>query len=134
MEKLRQLELEQLQWEQEALVMPEVRPSPFIYIPLPAHTTLANGQDLNRALLLSFESVKTEFSDLDGLSWSRYPVPLVSNPWAVEEPTPKLTSTEIDEFPTVPDSCDPRTPVHSPTFPPTIHVLHQIPFHLPVRT
>ncbi|KAH0835600.1 hypothetical protein J3R83DRAFT_9325 [Lanmaoa asiatica] len=96
MEKLRQLELEQLQWEQEALVMPE---------------------DLNRALLLSFESVKTEFSDLDGLSWSRYPVPLVTNPWAVEEPTPKLTSTEIDEFPTAHDPCDMRTPVHSPTFP-----------------
>ncbi|KAF8552673.1 hypothetical protein OG21DRAFT_1604556 [Imleria badia] len=91
MERLRQLELEQLQWEQEALVMPE---------------------DLNRALFLSFESVKTEFSDLDGLSWPRYPVPLVTNPWVVEEPTPKLTCTEIDEFPTAP-----RTPVHSPTFP-----------------
>ncbi|KAI9463833.1 hypothetical protein HD554DRAFT_2123096 [Boletus coccyginus] len=96
MERLRQLELEQLQWEQEALVMPE---------------------DLNRALFLSFESVKTEFSDLDGLSWPRYPVPLVTNPWAVEEPTPKLTCTEIDEFPTSPDSRDTRTPVHSPTFP-----------------
>lgn len=30
MEKLRQLELEQLQWEQEALVMPEVRLPLFI--------------------------------------------------------------------------------------------------------
>ncbi|KAN0078100.1 hypothetical protein V8E55_010157 [Tylopilus felleus] len=95
MEKLRQLELEQLQWEQEALVMPE---------------------DLNRALHLSFESVKTEFSDLDGLSWPRYPVPLVTNPWALEEPTPKLTRAEIYEYPTAPDTCDTRTPIHSPTF------------------
>ena len=30
MEKLRQLEREQLQWEQDALVMPEVRPAPLI--------------------------------------------------------------------------------------------------------
>ncbi|KAG6372531.1 hypothetical protein JVT61DRAFT_7639 [Boletus reticuloceps] len=116
MERLRQLELEQLQWEQEALVMPEVRPAPFISADSRNHQ-----QDLNRALFLSFESVKTEFSDLDGLSWSRYPVPLVINPWAVEEPTPKLTCTEIDEFPTPPDSCDLCTPVHSPTFPAFSH-------------
>ncbi|KAG9312477.1 hypothetical protein JVU11DRAFT_6863 [Chiua virens] len=86
MEKQRRLELEQLQWEQEALVMPEA---------------------LNRALFLSFESVKTEFSDLDGLSWSHYPVPLVTNPWAIEEPTPKLNCAEID-------ASDTRTPAHSP--------------------
>ena len=83
MEKLRQLELEQLQWEQEALVMPEVRSAPFI----PAHSRDI-GQDLNRALHLSFESVKTEFSDLDGLSWPRYPVPLVTNPWVGFQPMP----------------------------------------------
>ena len=126
MEKLRQLELEQLQWEQEALVMPEVRPAPFVS----AHSHDL-PQDLNRALFLSFESVKTEFSDLDGLSWSRYPVPLVTNPWvrcqptplsaslitlpqAIEEPTPKLTCAEINA---PPDPCDTRTPVHSPTLP-----------------
>ncbi|KIJ62507.1 hypothetical protein HYDPIDRAFT_114642 [Hydnomerulius pinastri MD-312] len=91
MERLKQLELEQLQWEQEALVMPE---------------------DLNRALLLSFESVKTEFSDLDGLSWSRYPVPLVTNPWAHEEPTPKATCTELGEFPSSSDPCS--THPHAP--------------------
>ncbi|KAF8837658.1 hypothetical protein BDN67DRAFT_972623 [Paxillus ammoniavirescens] len=89
MERLRQMELEQLQWEQEALVMPE---------------------DLNRALYLSFESVKTEFSDLDGLSWSRYPVPLVTNPWAHEEPTPKLTCTELGEFPSALDHCHDTLP------------------------
>ncbi|KAF8429954.1 hypothetical protein L210DRAFT_3562854 [Boletus edulis BED1] len=91
MEKLRQLELEQLQWEQEALVMPEVRPAPFISADSRNHQ-----QDLNRALFLSFESVKTEFSDLDGLSWSRYPVPLVINPWVRFQHTPlpaTLTAT-----------------------------------------
>ncbi|KAI6104572.1 hypothetical protein EDD16DRAFT_1637287 [Pisolithus croceorrhizus] len=51
MERLRQIELEQQQWEQEALVMPEA---------------------WDRLLLATFESVKTEFSDLDGLSWSQY--------------------------------------------------------------
>ncbi|KAF9221161.1 hypothetical protein BS17DRAFT_786001 [Gyrodon lividus] len=89
MERLKQLELEQLQWEQEALVMPE---------------------DLNRALFLSFESVKTEFSDLDGLSWSRYPVPLVTNPWAHEEPTPKPTHTELGEFPSASEPCHDNRP------------------------
>jgi hypothetical protein len=76
MERLKQLELEQLQWEQEALVMPEVRPASFM-----PDDSRDLEQDLNRALFLSFESVKTEFSDLDGLSWPRYPVPLVTNPW-----------------------------------------------------
>ena len=76
MERLRQLELEQLQWEQEALVMPEVRPASCV-----SADSRDLEQDLNRALFLSFESVKTEFSDLDGLSWPRYPVPLVTNPW-----------------------------------------------------
>ncbi|KAG2136570.1 uncharacterized protein EDB93DRAFT_1168378 [Suillus bovinus] len=70
MERLRLEELEQQRWEQEALVMPEA---------------------LNQALLMSFASVKTEFSDLDGLSWSRYPVPLVPNPWAIDEPSPTPT-------------------------------------------
>ncbi|KAI6102293.1 hypothetical protein EDD16DRAFT_1645642 [Pisolithus croceorrhizus] len=51
MERLRQIELEQQQWEQEALVMPEA---------------------WDRLLFATFESVKTEFSDLDGLSWSQY--------------------------------------------------------------
>ncbi|KAI6011826.1 hypothetical protein EDC04DRAFT_2905200 [Pisolithus marmoratus] len=51
MERLRRIELEQQQWEQEALVMPEA---------------------WDQLLLATFESVKTEFSDLDGLSWSQY--------------------------------------------------------------
>ncbi|KAG0698781.1 hypothetical protein DFH29DRAFT_1002546 [Suillus ampliporus] len=84
MERLRQEELEQQRWEQEALVMPEA---------------------LNQALLLSFASVKTEFSDLDGLSWPRYPVPIVPNPWAIDEPppTPKPDYPELNEFPDEPE-------------------------------
>ncbi|KAG1743812.1 hypothetical protein EDB19DRAFT_1697071 [Suillus lakei] len=85
MERLRLEELEQQRWEQEALVMPEA---------------------LNQALLMSFASVKTEFSDLDGLSWSRYPVPIVPNPWAiVDEPTPTPTPDypELNEFPDEPE-------------------------------
>ncbi|KIK93398.1 hypothetical protein PAXRUDRAFT_829027 [Paxillus rubicundulus Ve08.2h10] len=103
MERLRQMELEQLQWEQEALVMPE---------------------DLNRALFLSFESVKTEFSDLDGLSWSRYPVPLVTNPWAHEEPTPKLACTELGEFPSASDPCHDTRPSTHTQPPPLSHSPH----------
>ncbi|KAF9240825.1 hypothetical protein BU15DRAFT_73686 [Melanogaster broomeanus] len=96
MERLRQMELEQLQWEQEALVMPE---------------------DLDRALFLSFESVKTEFSDLDGLSWSRYPVPLVTNPWVYEESTPKLRCMELGEFPSASGPCDTRPSAHTRPYP-----------------
>lgn len=60
---------------------------------------------LNQALLMSFASVKTEFSDLDGLSWSRYPVPIVPNPWAIDEPTPTPTPDypEPSEFPDEPE-------------------------------
>ncbi|KAG1880837.1 hypothetical protein F4604DRAFT_1748128 [Suillus subluteus] len=84
MERLRLEELEQQRWEQEALVMPEA---------------------LNQALLMSFASVKTEFSDLDGLSWSRYPVPIVPNPWAIDEPPPTPTPDypEFSEFPDEPE-------------------------------
>jgi hypothetical protein len=84
MERLRLEELEQQRWEQEALVMPEA---------------------LNQALLMSFASVKTEFSDLDGLSWSRYPVPIVPNPWAIDEPPPTPTPDypELSEFPDEPE-------------------------------
>ncbi|KAG1869262.1 hypothetical protein C8R48DRAFT_700856 [Suillus tomentosus] len=84
MERLRLEELEQQRWEQEALVMPEA---------------------LNQALLMSFASVKTEFSDLDGLSWSRYPVPIVPNPWAIDEPPPTPTPNypEPSEFPDEPE-------------------------------
>ncbi|KAG2346191.1 hypothetical protein BDR05DRAFT_1057820 [Suillus weaverae] len=80
MERLRLEELEQQRWEQEALVMPEA---------------------LNQALLMSFASVKTEFSDLDGLSWPRYPVPMVPNPWAIDEPppTPTLDYPQLSELP-----------------------------------
>ncbi|KAH7886708.1 hypothetical protein F5I97DRAFT_1780018, partial [Phlebopus sp. FC_14] len=83
MERLRQQELEQMRWEQEALIMPE---------------------DLNRALLRSFESVKTEFSDLDGLKWSPY-VKQVH-----EEQTPKATCTELGEFPRVSDPAHRSSP------------------------
>lgn len=64
MERLRQIELEQQQWEQEALVMPEA---------------------WDRLLLATFESVKTEFSDLDGLSWSQHRDPLVVDPLVYDE-------------------------------------------------
>lgn len=92
MERLRLEELEQQRWEQDALVMPEA---------------------LNQALLLSFASVKTEFSDLDGLSWPRYPVPIVQNPWAIDEPppTPKPAYPELTEFPDEPEYAQrPQTP------------------------
>ncbi|OJA11882.1 hypothetical protein AZE42_10383 [Rhizopogon vesiculosus] len=84
MERLRLEELEQQRWEQDALVMPEA---------------------LNQALLMSFASVKTEFSDLDGLSWPRYPVPIVPNPWAIDEPppTPKQAYPELNEYPDEPE-------------------------------
>ncbi|KAG2351613.1 hypothetical protein BDR07DRAFT_1500829 [Suillus spraguei] len=89
MERLRLEELEQQRWEQEALVMPEA---------------------LNQALLMSFASVKTEFSDLDGLSWPRYPVPIVPNPWAVDEP-PHTPTPELSEFLDEPEySQRPQTP------------------------
>ncbi|EIW78057.1 hypothetical protein CONPUDRAFT_139101 [Coniophora puteana RWD-64-598 SS2] len=52
MERVRMLELEQIKWDQEALVMIDA---------------------MNQALFLSFKDVKTEFCDLDGLSWERYP-------------------------------------------------------------
>ncbi|KAH7925771.1 hypothetical protein BV22DRAFT_1194890 [Leucogyrophana mollusca] len=79
MAKLKELELEQQQWDREALVMTE---------------------DQNQALLLSFKSVKTEFSDLDGLSWSRYPM----HDWVVDDPTPKASEfgDELGEFPLPP--------------------------------
>ncbi|KAI5999127.1 hypothetical protein EDD15DRAFT_134075 [Pisolithus albus] len=64
MERLRQIELEQQQWEQEALIMPEA---------------------WDRLLLATFESVKTEFSDLDGLSWSQYRDPVAVDPLVYDE-------------------------------------------------
>jgi hypothetical protein len=78
MERLRLEELEQQRWEQDALVMPEVCNYPLFGGA--SHSSLFT-KALNQALLMSFASVKTEFSDLDGLSWPRYPVPIVPNPW-----------------------------------------------------
>ncbi|KAG2357145.1 hypothetical protein BDR07DRAFT_1491073 [Suillus spraguei] len=46
---------------------------------------------------MSFASVKAEFSDLDRFLWSPYPVPIVPNPWAVDEPSHTPTP-ELSEF------------------------------------
>ncbi|KAI6008851.1 hypothetical protein F5J12DRAFT_826274 [Pisolithus orientalis] len=81
MERLRQIELEQQQWEQEALVMPEA---------------------WDQLLLATFESVKTEFSDLDGLSWSRYCDPLVADSGACGEATPLPMCSEHGKSSAVP--------------------------------
>ncbi|KAI6014345.1 hypothetical protein EDC04DRAFT_660601 [Pisolithus marmoratus] len=79
MERLRRIELEQQQWEQEALVMPEA---------------------WDQLLLATFESVKTEFSDLDGLSWSQYRGPLGVDPRAYDEALP--ARSECDQSSAVP--------------------------------
>ncbi|KAH7914873.1 hypothetical protein BJ138DRAFT_1078438 [Hygrophoropsis aurantiaca] len=90
MAKLKELELEQQQWDREALVMAE---------------------DLNQTLILSFKSVKTEFSDLDGLSWSRHRM----HDWVAEDPTPKASEfgRKLSEFP-LPPSYTRRTVPVSP--------------------
>ncbi|KIM63130.1 hypothetical protein SCLCIDRAFT_1214433 [Scleroderma citrinum Foug A] len=93
MERLREIELEQQQWEQDALVMPEA---------------------WDQLLLLSFRSVKTEFSDLDGLSWStRCCNPDTTHtPWVHEAPTPKATCSDLGQSTVSPDTAywPPRLP------------------------
>ncbi|KAL4072121.1 hypothetical protein J3A83DRAFT_4045348, partial [Scleroderma citrinum] len=78
MERLRQIELEQQKWEQDALVMPEA---------------------WDQLLLLSFQSVKTEFSDLDGLlrCYDRNNTNTARRNQVHEPPTPKATCSDLDE-------------------------------------
>ncbi|EGN97664.1 hypothetical protein SERLA73DRAFT_184461 [Serpula lacrymans var. lacrymans S7.3] len=85
--RIKQLELEQQKWDQEALVMTE---------------------DQKQTLLLSFKSVKTEFSDLDGLSWSRYTKSGHDN-WVADDPTPKPSCTEFDQFQIRPVHIQPKS-------------------------
>jgi hypothetical protein len=66
-DRLRQIKKEQKREDQLALIMTEVSQYPPSATPANHNTS----QEQRESLFRSFKSVKTVFSDLDGLSWAK---------------------------------------------------------------